>query len=471
MSCLKGLALLALALLGTFELCTSAQERNPSLPFRHFQIDHRRINTVALSPDGKLLVAGGMHGEVYLCDPSQGRIIRTWRSRPMDDITAVGFASSETILAASSDGPVRFFSRTGAELRTAMQCSDACLAIQNGQLLTLRKQTGRIALLDLETGATDPIPAPGCETACLSPDGKFLLGAGRAGDKLDFFVVDLAAKQAKSSWSESGIAASGRHRISHGQRYISALALSSGGRFAATAFEDGSILVRETAAHLDWRLPNRRSGPVSCLIFTPSERQLLYVTEGFLHVESLRARDESGVASSRLDAQTLERLWKDLSHKESGRALEAVWALADGPAKSVPFLEERLRNLPVASDQRTYKELIAALDDNQFKVRRAAFRELQERGTEAVPALQAVLKDPFSPEVRRRAEELLDELQMPTCPPERLAPLRGIMALEYAATPTAFEALIRLSRAAPAQWLQEEARTAAELLERRLKTN
>jgi hypothetical protein len=66
-----------------------------------------------------------------------------------------------------------------------------------------------------------------------------------------------------------------------------------------------------------------------------------------------------------------------------------------------------------------------------------ATRELEELGDLARPALQKVLGQKPSEEVRARATRLLQQVEVPITAPEMLRTLRGIEVLEHAGTPEA----------------------------------
>jgi hypothetical protein len=54
------------------------------------------------------------------------------------------------------------------------------------------------------------------------------------------------------------------------------------------------------------------------------------------------------------------------------------------------------------------RQLITQLDDDQFRKREQATRDLQRLGRAVIPELRAALEQPASAEARRRLELLLD---------------------------------------------------------------
>jgi hypothetical protein len=161
----------------------------------------------------------------------------------------------------------------------------------------------------------------------------------------------------------------------------------------------------------------------------------------------------------------LDGLWKDLAGADTLKAHQAVWKLAAAPEKSVPFLNDRLQ--PVAEvDAQRVRHWIADLDSDQFALRTAAVKELDQHGEQAGPALRAALEEKPSAEVRKQAETLLAGIHLVRSPGV-LQRLRVIQVLERAGTPAARQLLEALAKGAPQARLPREARAALDRLSRR----
>jgi hypothetical protein len=133
---------------------------------------------------------------------------------------------------------------------------------------------------------------------------------------------------------------------------------------------------------------------------------------------------------------------------------------------AVPFLRERLRPVPVP-DRESIVRLEKDLDSDQFPVRQKAVQELERLEEAARPALRETLAGKPSPEVRRRAEELLDRLDGPVPPPGQLRLLRVVEVLEQIDAGEAREVLRELARGDPEARLTQEAKASLERLARR----
>ncbi|MBL8793414.1 MAG: hypothetical protein JNM56_05900, partial [Planctomycetia bacterium] len=178
----------------------------------------------------------------------------------------------------------------------------------------------------------------------------------------------------------------------------------------------------------------------------------------------LSLADES--APRQPDAQQLAGWWNDLASDEADRAYRAMRALATVPRQATSFFSERLR--PVAAvEPRALAKLIADLDSRQFAVRQQAAEELEVLGSQAVPALQEVLKGEPSLEVRQRVEELLDEADRLILSGRALRTWRAIEVLEHLGTPEARQLLTNLGKGTPDSRLTREAQAALARCKRR----
>src|SRR5262249_29191933 len=137
---------------------------------------------------------------------------------------------------------------------------------------------------------------------------------------------------------------------------------------------------------------------------------------------------------------------------------------------SVAFLRQRLRERPPAVGEKQVLGWIADLDDNTFRVREAASRELDRLGEAAVPLLQKALAAPRSPGALRRVKALLKKRaaeQEGKLSPERARLLRAVRVLEWAGTDEARRALEELAGSAQTSGVVEDARQALARLRRR----
>jgi hypothetical protein len=171
--------------------------------------------------------------------------------------------------------------------------------------------------------------------------------------------------------------------------------------------------------------------------------------------------------AQKLKPGDLRALWADLAGEDVPRARQALWALVGAPGEAVPFLKEHVRPADVAVDRRRLEKAARELDDDRFAVRKQATADLEKAGEVAEPVLRRVLEGKPAPEVRRRAEELLEEIAGRAYSPEWGRTQRALEVLELAGTPEAREVLEALTRGTPEARLTREAKAALARLERR----
>lgn len=181
--------------------------------------------------------------------------------------------------------------------------------------------------------------------------------------------------------------------------------------------------------------------------------------ESELTRQAQRALDRLKQEGDATAADKLESLWTELAGDDARKAFRAVRALAARPKDAVPFLAERLRTVAAQKefddDPKRIARLISELDSDEFAVREAAAKELAKLGTLAEPALRKALSGSPGPELKRRAEGLLQQMSKPAPSPERLQADRALEALECVGNAEAGEALERLNKDGRNAWLRQ----------------
>jgi hypothetical protein len=294
-----------------------------------------------------------------------------------------------------------------------------------------------------------------------------------------------------------------------GNRRIKAVAVSADGRMVAAAGYDRSVRVWETAT---WQERARPDGPAEgtlALAFTPDGRFL--IAGGADHVvrvhdlatgeapirlpghrggvtsvavaadgrtlvtgsadttalvwETASFSKAAGRPSPVADAAAAERAWAALTSEDAAKGHRAIQALAAAPGLALPFLRERLRPVRPA-DPVAVAELIRRLDDDRFREREAAARDLAALREAARPALVAALAGRPSANARERLRSLVDRLDAPSPGPFEVQALRGVEALERMDGPGARELLRDLAGGLAGARLTREAEAAVRRLDR-----
>ena len=162
----------------------------------------------------------------------------------------------------------------------------------------------------------------------------------------------------------------------------------------------------------------------------------------------------------------MNALWGDLASEDAARAYHADRRLIEAATQSVPFLRGHLRPVPKVELARV-AELITDLDSDKFATREKATADFTQLGEAAVPALGKALAGSPSPEMRRRAEPLLEKWTAALPAGERLCALRALEVLEQAGTPDARRALQAITAGEPGARLTREARGSLDRLTKR----
>src|SRR5215470_8477560 len=91
-----------------------------------------------------------------------------------------------------------------------------------------------------------------------------------------------------------------------------------------------------------------------------------------------------------------------------------------------------MATLSVAPEAAKVARLLADLDNDSYAERERATTELRRLGDLAGPALRQFLREAPAQEGRRRAQEIVADLEREVAPREQLRDLRAVEALEWA---------------------------------------
>jgi RNA polymerase sigma factor (sigma-70 family) len=458
------------------------------------------ISHVAIASGGRTVLTGGHEGLICLWGRASGRILRQMRQSGSVSHMAV---SVDGKLAVTTDGQVlRFWDvEDGKEVRAIFVSKGDIRAVAlspDGSGVAVAAWDRTIRLYDTANGeerlritlrSRNNDYRGDCPLA-FTPDGKTLLSGSADGTNHVIFFWDTATGE----------------ELRQIKQHASRMAVSPDGRTLVTTHSNGSLRLWDTATGRELRRMEKGGG--ACLAFAPDGRSVASGDgAGVIHLWELATggerrrltghesgRDEGGsfaagvssvafapdgktlvsgggdttcliwdIRSPTGERRPIERLWSDLNDADAAVAYAASCALAATPADAVGFLTPRLAAVVAPDPQRTAR-LIADLDSDNYGVRSRAARELERLGEGAVPALRQALGGKPSAELRRRAEQLLDELASPNPYGERLRALRAIEVLEAIGSSEARSALARLAKGLPEARQTREARAALDRL-------
>jgi hypothetical protein len=176
------------------------------------------------------------------------------------------------------------------------------------------------------------------------------------------------------------------------------------------------------------------------------------------------ARDDKIVKLSdvfalpKADDRRLKDAWQDMASDNGMTAFKAMKTLIQRGNRTVAFLKEELRPVPMPGEQ--VAQFIKDLDSDQFVVRQKATEGLEKFGEVAAPALKKKLATNPSLETRQRIERLLDKMANNVLRAEVMQALRAVEVLEHIGTPEARQVLESLATGAEMARLTGEAKMA-----------
>lgn len=358
---------------------------------------------LAFSREGRMLACAGDDGNVTFWETSRGNKARTLvlpkAGDPAPDGRGAGSARAR--LAFSPDGK-RFVLADGTcdlhvvELETGKVCFD----------LKGHKKAAR--------------------AAAWSPDGTMLASIG--------------ADKTVRVWD----AATGGELLEldgHDEE-ICALAWSPDEGALATGDREGIVLLWETASGQEVRKLMGHEGAVLALGWSPDGLRLASGSEDCTGI--MWERKPPTVLPADIASADPAALWEALADSDGHTAHKAVWTLALAPAKSIPFLKEKLSAGP---DKGRVLKWIADLDHQSEDVRTTAADELAKLGSLAEPLLRTALAGARVAGTKRALEDLLGAAARPgTTAIAALQVLRAIAALEWAGTPEALDVLEAIAK-------------------------
>jgi RNA polymerase sigma factor (sigma-70 family) len=410
-----------------------------------------------LSPDESLLAGIDQDGTIRLHDAKTGREVRVLRGHSAWLRYALFSADSRRLFSASGDGTIRVWDvasgrqlhrLTGQGGRTMLMTAspDGCW-LASARHPTLRVGANEVFVCNAHSGQQKARLAMTRNNSvaqlAFTPDGRLLAAVGGGGQRDEPMEIKV--------WDVE----SGKEQYALACPRVGMVAFSPDGRMLAlaTGDTDGKLVLWELASKQQRHSFNGHERMVWSLAFSPDGRRLaassvdapVYVWDVAGTLEQPRRK---------LSATDLKRCWADLASTDAACAFRAVRLLDSAPDQAVPLLRERLK--PVApADPRRVRELLAALDNDQFAERRRAVAELEKLADRCRPALRQALGKSPSAQARQSLRQILG--QMKTEAPEQLRLVRAVEVLEWLATPEARRLLDELAGGAAGAALTQQA--------------
>jgi RNA polymerase sigma factor (sigma-70 family) len=413
---------------------------------------------LVFSPDGKTLAAGsaGQEGALTLWDTATGKL--TFRHSHEGEwsgtVSLADDGQGRTVIVAglrrcciigfdARSGPGRSLATGlgGTATVTAMaRSADGSVAAAYGDgdgAVYLSFRGGRIERLGGKSkGAVTAL-------AFLSGGTKVAAADGGRGIR----ILDVASGKEETAFA--------------GAETIRALGASSDGKHLATAGAFGEVRIWDGAGRMEERRFAAGKGRIHALAFSADGKRLATVGEEGMAVVWDLVRDEMPLPKdTKLTEKDLALLWADLGNDEGGKSYAAARLLRADPARSVPFLRERLKPGEPGADEKKVQQLIADLDAEKFDTRERATKALEQLGRHAEAALRSALAGSPSAETRRRLEQLLSRIGDVGLTPEQQRDVRAVRVLAQAGTPESKKALESLAKESAGWWITQEAKAA-----------
>jgi WD40 repeat protein len=456
-----------------------------------------QIQALAFFPDGKRLASAGNDLQIHVWDTASGRPLERWPGMRAFPNSLNVCDDGKTLQLLDNGGAIHWWEPgDGCEPRRQnwdYRRGYVAALSPDGRTVALNASTpNRILQLQDVEGAKPPrplaTPSRGyTQMLRFSPDGRLLAGAGSDGvlrlwDRASGTLVrELGNKdQPRGLAWPLAFFEDGRslavfeteltiREVATGERRLrlpmtvplSVLAVSPRGCFLAQGSHEGMIVVYGTGTGKEVVRLRGQQGPIRALAFSRDGR--LLASGGVNGTILVWKLPEGEGLPATLKAEEADSLWQALGDADAARANRALAGLTAAPAQAVPLIKERFRVRGKRPSPERLARLVVELDDDSFKVREQATRELAEAGLDAAGVLRTALANSSSAEMKRRVEGLLDRLSKGG-DPERLRCLRALEVLERIGTSTAKDLLRELSRKGLSADLAEEVRASLERL-------
>jgi WD40 repeat protein len=437
---------------------------------------------VAFSPDGKTLASGGLEKTIRLWDVATGTETRKLeaprdRGKASDDsfsdyVKSIAFSPDGKLLAAGGhDKTIRLWEAGAGTSRVFIKGGQIFTAVAfspDGKILATGGTESNPRLWNVDLGK-ELLELAGHQSminaVAFSPDGRAL-----ASGSMDQTIRLWDAASGKELFRLKG----GRDRrpaptglLVMPAGVVHSVAFSPDGILLAAGCEDGSIGLWEVASGTRLHDLEGHGGGVTSLAFFRNGKRLV---SGHSNTTALVWDVDSPVMNLRDSAKPLNALWDDLSRDDARRALAAVNALVErGNEGATALLGDRLRPRPLDADRSArIRRLVVDLDHDDIDVRDKASRALETTGYDSEPALQKAVDASTSPEFKAKAGQILERLHAPyPIPPgEPLRRWRAMQVLEQIGSTPAREVLAMLEKESPSLRERREAKAALERLSR-----
>ena len=225
------------------------------------------VFSVAFSPDGRTLAAGGEHGSLRLWDPTSGQLLRTLQTQS-DDVSSVAFSpDGRTLASGKEDNTIDLWDTASGKLLLTLQGHkdqvESVAFSPDGRTLASGSRDKTIMLWDVASGKLlrTLFRNAVIRSIAFSPDGHTLASGG---DDSYIQLFDVTKGEVVRQWRAW-------------ESEVMSVAFSPDGRSLASGSADEAQLWDATSGQLLFTLPcetnNSWAGSIS-VAFSPDGRTL-----------------------------------------------------------------------------------------------------------------------------------------------------------------------------------------------------
>ena len=421
------------------------------------------VISLTFSPNGKILASGGGTRDPTIClwEVTTGKILRQLPANSGGFApVSMAFSPDGKLLASAGRGfAINLWEvETGKKIRQISFNLDVIAFSPAGKFLA---SAGPVRLWHAATGNEErqmENSPPRVSTLAFSPDGKTLAGGIRSENDSGFKHVQTIRLWEVASGKE-------RRQFVGDQKETTSLAFSPDGWTLVSGSDDATVRLWEVASGRIRRRFHGHQGKTSMVAFSQNGKTVVSASADTT-ILIWDTRYPESQAGRDLTPKQLEDIWATLIDYDAEKAYHGITALVSSPRQAVPFIQKRLQPVSQLTLDKI-PQLIADLSSDHFGVRNKAMQELGKVTGAAEAALQKARRANPPLEVSRRLNLLLARLDQGILAPELLRGLRAIEILELIGSREALRVIQELARGAPTAHLTQEAQDAWQRLTKR----